>query len=157
MNKLIKENYIFLDLKCNSKDELFEFIASRAKGLGICDDEKALCNDLWKREAEVSTGLQDGFAIPHARSVNVKKTAVFFIRNQIGIEWETFDGGNVHEVFVLLVSNAQDGDYLNMIAQLAVSLLDDDFKESVKSCHDPIQLHELFMSHIYIKEEGGSK
>ena len=79
---MIEDNYIFLNEDYKSKQELLSFIAAKAEELNICDTKEGLLEDLLAREAEFSTGLQDGFAIPHARSSHVKKVSVFFIRNR---------------------------------------------------------------------------
>ena len=75
---MIEDNYIFLNEDYKSKQELLSFIAAKAEELNICDTKEGLLEDLLAREAEFSTGLQDGFAIPHARSSHVKKVSVFF-------------------------------------------------------------------------------
>ena len=103
MTDLIQNNYIFLDENYKSKQDVLEFIAKKAKEYGICKDENGLLADLLKREQEFSTGLQDGFAIPHARSSYVEKVSVFFIRNVSKLDWETLDDSEVHNLFALLV------------------------------------------------------
>ena len=73
---MLNEDYIFLDVKATDKDQLLEFIADKAHEYNICDNREGLLDDLKKPEAEFPTGLQDGFAIPHARSRHVKKVAI---------------------------------------------------------------------------------
>ena len=65
---MLNEDYIFLDVKVTNKNQLLGFIADKAHEYNICDNREGLLEDLIKREAEFPTGLQDGFAIPHACS-----------------------------------------------------------------------------------------
>ena len=60
-------NNILLDVNVDSKLSLFKYIASYALSKNIIDDEQKLVDALLEREKEVSTGLQDSFAIPHAK------------------------------------------------------------------------------------------
>lgn len=149
MSDLIQSNYIFLDENYKSKQDVLEFIAKKAKEYGICKDENGLLTDLLKREQEFSTGLQDGFAIPHARSSYVEKVSVFFIRNISKLDWETLDDSEVHNLFALLVPEKNEGNiHLQMISQLATCLLEDDFKSTVQSSTDKNELKEYILSKI---------
>lgn len=82
MNELIESRGIFLDCDFGSKEEMLSFIAGKAEEFGITGSREALLQDLKNREAEFSTGLSEGFAIPHARTDNVKRVSVFFLRNR---------------------------------------------------------------------------
>jgi PTS system fructose-specific IIC component len=79
-NKVFKKEYIFLDTDLKTQAETFKFIAQKAVALKIVSSETALIQGFKKREAEGSTGFEDGFAIPHARIKEVKQAAVFVIR-----------------------------------------------------------------------------
>lgn len=149
MTGLIEDNYIFLNEDYKSKQELLSFIAAKAEELNICDTKEGLLKDLLAREAEFSTGLQDGFAIPHARSSHVKKVSVFFIRNKSVLDWETLDDSDVHYLFALLVPKENEGNiHLQMISKLATSLLEEDFKDKIKSTSDKSELKDYILKNI---------
>lgn len=149
MTGLIEDNYIFLNEDYKSKQELLSFIAAKAEELNICDTKEGLLEDLLAREAEFSTGLQDGFAIPHARSSHVKKVSVFFIRNKSVLDWETLDDSEVHYLFALLVPKENEGNiHLQMISKLATCLLEDDFKYKIKSTSDKSELKDYILKNI---------
>lgn len=146
---MIEDNYIFLNEDYKSKQELLSFIAAKAEELNICDTKEGLLEDLLAREAEFSTGLQDGFAIPHARSSHVKKVSVFFIRNKSVLDWETLDDSEVHYLFALLVPKENEGNiHLQMISKLATCLLEDDFKDKIKSTSDKSELKDYILKKI---------
>lgn len=146
---MIEDNYIFLNEDYKSKQELLSFIAAKAEELNICDTKEGLLEDLLAREAEFSTGLQDGFAIPHARSSHVKKVSVFFIRNKSVLDWETLDDSEVHYLFALLVPKENEGNiHLQMISKLATCLLEDDFKYKIKSTSDKSELKDYILKNI---------
>lgn len=146
---MIEDNYIFLNEDYKSKQELLSFIAAKAEELNICDTKEGLLEDLLAREAEFSTALQDGFAIPHARSSHVKKVSVFFIRNKSVLDWETLDDSEVHYLFALLVPKENEGNiHLQMISKLATCLLEDDFKDKIKSTSDKSELKDYILKNI---------
>ncbi len=154
MSEIIQDRYIFLNENHTSKEDIFSFIGKKAEEYGICDSASELVQDLFDREKEFSTGLQDGFAIPHARTNHVKRVAVFFIRNASNIEWETLDDSDVHYLFVLLVPSENEGNiHLQMISKLATSLLEDEFKETIKNSDDVSSLKEYILENIQEKGE----
>ena len=148
---MIREEYIFLDVDVASKEQLLDFVSEKALKMGITDNKEGLKSDFLKREAEYSTGLQNEFAIPHAKSEYAKETAVFFVKCKNPLDWETMDDTKVKYVFALIVPTEKAGnEHLIMISKLATSLLEDEFKDPVKSNR------QVNVKGIYIKNhEGG--
>lgn len=144
---MFKEKYVFFDTNVTTKNEALEFISDRALDLGLTDNKDGLLKDFLKREEEFSTGLQDGFAIPHAKSDYAKKVAIIYVgcKNTID-EWETLDDSSVTNLFALIVPKENAGnEHLMMISKLAASLLDDEFKTFVKSANDKSKLTEYIL------------
>lgn len=138
---MLNEQNIFLNLNLNNKQDVLEFITQKAQELNVCENTSGLLADLNHREEEYSTGLQDGFAIPHAKSEHVKEATILFLRLNHSIEWGTMDDTEVNYIFSLLVPKENEGNvHLQMISKLAVCLLEDDFKEFIKSCNDVTEL-----------------
>lgn len=97
-----------------------------------------------EREEEYSTGLQEGFAIPHAKADTVLTPTVLFIRLKHEIEWETFDDSAVKNVFALMVPKEDEGTvHLEMLSRLATALLEAEFIQQVQQSEDKTQLVEL--------------
>lgn len=150
---MLKEDYIFFDVDVKTKEEALRFISSQAQTLGLTDNAEGLYGDFVKREEEFSTGLQDGFAIPHAKSDYAKETAILFVSCKEDLDWETMDDEPVNYLFALIVPTANAGnEHLMMISKLATSLLDDDFKEAVKASTNKTQLKEYILDKM--KEES---
>ena len=143
---MIKENYIFFDIDAKNKEEALDFVSSKAFEYGITDDKDGLLGDFLKREEEYSTGLQDEFAIPHAQSTHAKEVAIFFVKCKNELDWETLDDSKVKYLFALIVPMENAGnEHLLMISKLATSLLEDEFKEKVKSSTDKAELKEYIL------------
>ncbi len=143
---MLNENYIDLNVDEKSKEDILNYISNIALANDITDDVQGLYEDFLKREEEFPTGLQDGFAIPHARTANVKKVAVMYLRNKTGIEWGTLDDQKVNYMFALLVPQHYEGNvHLQMISKLATCLLEDDFKDKVKSSSNKAELKKYIL------------
>lgn len=149
MNDLIETRGIFLNCDCGSKEEILAFIADKAQEFGITDSSAALLQDLKNREAEFSTGLSEGFAIPHARTANVNRVSVFFLRNRTPLKWETLDGKDVTCLFALLVPEQNEGNiHLQMISSLATNLMEEEFCQTVREGRDASVLQSFILNTI---------
>lgn len=144
---MFKEKYIFFDINVNTKTEALEFISNQALSLGLTDDKDGLLEDFLKREEEFSTGLQDGFAIPHAKSSHAKDIAIIYVscKNPIK-EWETLDDSLVTNLFALIVPKQNAGnEHLMMISKLATNLLEEEFKNTVRLSDNKSELKEYIL------------
>lgn len=128
---------ILLHLEVDNKEEVLKIVSKKAQELGYTELSKDLYRAFLERENEYSTGLQDGFAIPHAKSSCVQQPGIIYVRLKKGIEWETYDGKPVTDIFALMVPESSAGTlHLQMLSKLAVALLDDDFKKDICSLED---------------------
>ncbi|WP_026893269.1 PTS sugar transporter subunit IIA [Lacrimispora aerotolerans] len=152
---MLKEEYLFFDVDVRTKEEALNFISQKALELGLTDNAEGLKKDFLKREEEFSTGLQDGFAIPHAKSDFAKKLGVFYVRCKSSISgWETMDDRAVTDLFALIVpKESADNEHLMMISRLATGLLEEEFKETVKTASHKGELMG-YLKRIIINEEG---
>lgn len=143
---MLREENIFLNQDLTSKEEVLDFIVNKAFEKGITDNKEGLLRDLWSRESEYSTGIQDGFAIPHAKSSHVKKASIFYIKTIKSIEWETLDDSDVRYIFNLLAPAENESNiHLQMLSRIATCLMDEDFIEEVKNSNDESQLVEYII------------
>ena len=101
----VSADNVFLGLDLASRDGALSFVSNEAVKLGIADDADELMAAFLKREDEGSTGMMDGFAIPHAKSATVKRAAVVVVKDDGGIEgWESMDGAPVNVAIALFDS-----------------------------------------------------
>ena len=77
---LLMTDLMIMDLKATTKNEVIDEMVHNLFVKGIIDDEELYKKDILKREAESSTGMGEGIAIPHAHDTAVKKPAVMFAR-----------------------------------------------------------------------------
>ena len=138
---LLAKNQIYLNQNLGNKNEVINFIAKKAYELGIVENQSKLEQELWKREKEYSTAVQDLFAIPHSKSKNVKESKIFLIKLENKIDWESEDGYKVKVIFPILVpENEANVEYIKILSTLATNLLEDDFKKKILEINDENEL-----------------
>lgn len=132
MNEILKPSHVLLDIDVATREDAFRAVAAVAEKEGVTDSADALYDGLVQRETEVTTGLMDGYAIPHTKTDAANRVAMFFVRSANPLTWETMDGTDVHYMFFLIApASDQNNTHLMMLSALASSLLEDDFKDAV--------------------------
>jgi PTS system, fructose subfamily, IIA component len=126
-------DHINMNLNGTTQREILSSLASLAKSQDIVSDEDTLVQDYLEREKESTTGFGNGVAIPHARTNNVKTTAILFGRSSSDVEWDSLDGKPVNTFISLLVPNDQGDTHLKLLAKLSRQLVHKDFVSILKT------------------------
>jgi fructose PTS system EIIBC or EIIC component len=84
--------------------------------------------DLVNRERKATTGLANGVAIPHVRTIYAKELLVGFARSTPGVEFDCLDSGPAHLFFVMVAPPYDDTAYLKLYRQLAEAFSGRDFR-----------------------------
>ena len=141
----VKASDVLCGQTVENRDAALALISERAVEAGIAEDSAALYAAFLKREAEGTTGMVEGFAIPHAKSDTVKTAQVMVLKSSEGIaSWETMDGSPVTCAIALLVPESEAGtSHLQILSKVATALTDEAFRAAVKSTDDPAAIAKL--------------
>ena len=145
MKEFVQSSQVLLDIDCKTKDEVLSLLSDKALELGITDDRDAVKAAFDAREEEGSTGMMDGFAVPHAKTDAIKDAAVIVTRFVAPIaDWESIDGTEITVGIALLVPDAEAGStHIALLAQIARALMDEGFRDVIRTATEPSQVSEL--------------
>lgn len=138
----VKVENVFVAEDFASRDEALSFVSNQAAKAGIASDADAVMNAFLAREAEGTTGMMEGFAIPHAKSDAITEAAVIVVKDESGVTgWDTMDGAPVNVAIALLIPGAQAGTtHLKILSKVAEALMDEDFRATVKGSIDAAEI-----------------
>lgn len=131
-------------VKARTKDgvlkELTEIVA-RAEGVR---DKALLLEMLTRRESLGSTGIGNGVAIPHGRSLAMAGVKVVFARSERGVPFDAIDGEPVH-LFFLIVAPPQDqkNEYLPLLGRIADLVKEDPVRTRLRAVEDFAELETV--------------
>lgn len=126
----------------------------------MVNSSKALYEGFLEREKEFSTGLENGFAIPHSKISAIKKPHVFLLKMKNGCaikDYETFDKSDVEVIFALLIPSNNDEDakeHIKIMSLISKKMLDDDFKNAIKTTNDKAKLLKIMSDTLAEKSEA---
>ncbi|MBU3088176.1 PTS sugar transporter subunit IIA [Clostridium gasigenes] len=142
-DKLFDVKYIDLNVVTTEKFATIKHLANLMEER-LVDVDKYV-EDVKTRESMSTTGIGDGVAIPHAKSSWVKKPTVVVGKSLKGIEWQSLDDEPVHMVFLIAVPEGNGNEHLKILQMLAVSIMDDDFKEELENATDEKVIEKLLL------------
>ena len=138
----VKVENVFVAEDFASRDEALSFVSNQAVKAGIANDADAVMNAFLAREAEGTTGMMEGFAIPHAKSDAITEAAVIVVKDDSGVTgWDTMDSAPVNVAIALLIPGAQAGTtHLKILSKVAEALMDEGFRATVKGSSDAAEI-----------------
>lgn len=138
----VKVENVFVAEDFASRDDALSFVSNQAVKAGLADDADAVMNAFLAREAEGTTGMMEGFAIPHAKSDAITEAAVIVVKDDSGVTgWDTMDGAPVNVAIALLIPGAQAGTtHLKILSKVAEALMDEGFRATVKGSSDAAEI-----------------
>lgn len=140
---MIKETMI-MDLQATTKDEAIEELISSLEASGRINDRALFKEMIYKREAESSTGIGGGIAMPHAKTKAVNEATVVFAKSSKGVEFESLDGEPAKVFFMIAAPEGAANTHLRTLAALSRLLIDTDFIGSLMKTQTPDEVAMLF-------------
>ncbi|MGO5333969.1 PTS fructose transporter subunit IIABC [Enterococcus cecorum] len=150
---LIKDAMI-MDLKATTKQAAIDEMVEKLYQVGRISDVKTFKDGILAREAQTSTGLGDGIAMPHAKNTAVKEATVLFAKSQAGVDYEALDGQPTYLFFMIAAPDGANDTHLQALAALSRKLVDADFVASLKQASTPDEVRALFVEESEEKHEA---
>ena len=127
---LLTRDTIQLDLQASSKAAVIDELVNVLDRAGKLNDRSAYKEAILAREAQSTTGLGEGIAIPHAKTAAVKTPAIAFGRSA-GVDYEALDGQPSRLFFMIAAGENADNAHLETLSKLSVYLMDMNFRDTI--------------------------
>lgn len=153
INNMLSENCINLNLKGTTKSEIIDELVEILYAAGKLNDKEEYKKEILKREAQSSTGLEEGIAIPHAKTSAVKVPSIAFGLSKAGVDYESLDG-EPSKLFFMIAAPANASDtHIEVLSKLTTTLLDDDVRENLLKAASPKEVIEILSADMEKEEE----
>ncbi|MFX3647509.1 MAG: fructose-specific PTS transporter subunit EIIC [Paenibacillus sp.] len=140
---MIQETMI-MDLQATTKDEAIDELIASLSRSGRINDPVLFKEMIYKREAESSTGIGGGIAMPHAKTTAVNEPTVVFAKSRKGLDFEALDDQPAHVFFMIAAPEGAGNTHLRTLAALSRLLIDSDFISQLMSTDTPAEVSALF-------------
>ncbi len=153
--ELFTSHEVVVSLKATTKEEAIAELCQVAAEPQNMPNAQALAAQVCEREALMSTAMEEGIALPHARLRSLIKPLIVFGRSVRGVEWNSSDGKPAQLIFLILTPRDDDEVQVQVLRILAKTLSDESLRRSLleaASREDLWQLlHRSLTSHRIIR------
>lgn len=144
INDLLQKNLMIMDLQATDKQSAIEEMVQRLYEEKIISNIEEFKAGILAREAQTSTGLGDGVAMPHAKNAAVLQPAVLFAKSPQGLDYEALDGQPTSLFFMIAAPEGANDTHLQALAALSGRLIDADFLTKLNQAQTPDDVQMLF-------------
>ena len=152
LKQLLLKDAMIMDLKATTKEDAIEEMVDKYYQVGVIDDKDLYKADILKREAQTSTGIGDGIAMPHARDKAVKRATVLFAKSAKGIDYQSLDGQPAYLFFMIAAPDGADNLHLQALAALSSLLINPELVKNLKAAKTVDEVQTLFDDAMQAKE-----
>lgn len=128
ITELLKKESIELGVKVSGKEEAIDRLVDLMNAGGRLKDKAGYKEGILAREAQGSTAVGDGIAIPHAKVAAVKEPGLAAMVVPEGVDYEAFDGSLANLIFMIAAPADGADVHLEALSRLSTLLMDPDFK-----------------------------
>ncbi len=126
---------VALHMIAKDKADVIEKLVALQEKSGVLSDRQAYQQAILAREAQSSTAIEAGVAVPHAKSQAVKAPSLAAIVLEQGVDYGAMDG--LPSDLFFMIAAPLDGDlHLEILSHLMVLLMDPGFTSQLRQAKD---------------------
>ncbi|MGD1820026.1 MAG: PTS sugar transporter subunit IIA [Pleomorphochaeta sp.] len=144
LKNVLNENVVKISLDSLNKEDVIKELLNILKDNNLLEDIDLAYRDVMDRESKMSTGIQHGVAIPHAKTRAVKQlTACIGIKKE-GIDFNALDGEK-SKIFIMTLSPSDHiGPHVQFLAEVSRVIKTEEARKSILEAKDATELLNVF-------------
>ena len=153
ITELLDIKSIDLNPQVSNKEEAIDHLVDLLDQSGKLKDRQVYKESVLNREAQSTTGIGDGVAIPHGQSEGVLKAGLSAMVIKEGLDFKSLDGNPTYLFFMIGAPKDSGGAHLQALAQLSTLLMEEDFRNALIHASSKEEFLQLIDAKENNKEE----
>lgn len=141
---VLRKDVMLLDLQAASKEAVIDEMIASLVDKGYVTDFDVFKTGIMNREAQTTTGLGDGIAMPHAKNAAVKDATVLFAKSNKGVDYASLDGQPTDLFFMIAAPEGANDTHLAALAELSKYLMKAGFADRLRAATNPEEVIAVF-------------
>ena len=141
---VLNKNVMLFDLQATDKEGVINEMVQSLVDNGVVTDFETFKTGIMNREAQTSTGLGDGIAMPHSKNEAVKEATVLFAKSNKGVDYASLDGQPTDLFFMIAAPEGANDTHLAALAELSKYLMKPGFADKLRKVSTPEQVIAVF-------------
>jgi len=151
---ILDPDCIKIDLESDTKEGVVRELVSLLDAKGLVNDYESVVKEVLERESVISTGMENGFACPHARSDSFDHVQIAVGIKKSGLDFESMDKKPA-TVIVLLLSSTKDNDpHIQVLASLSSMFVNNGGKDKLLKAKSNREVWEVFNAYSAKRTAG---
>ena len=141
---VLNKNVMLFDLQATDKEGVINEMVQSLVDNGVVTDFDTFKAGIMNREAQTSTGLGDGIAMPHSKNEAVKEATVLFAKSNKSVDYASLDGQPTDLFFMIAAPEGANDTHLAALAELSKYLMKPGFADKLRQASTPDQVIAAF-------------
>lgn len=141
--KRLQPACVVLGMQAATKDQAIDELLGRLSASGLVKDPARAREDVFARERMMSTGMQNGLAIPHAKTAGVDDLCLALGIKPEGVEFGSLDDQPARLIFLVLSCSDKAGPHIQCLAEITGACRDADVRERLLKARTPAEAIEI--------------
>ncbi len=137
---ILAEDLIVPALRASTKRAFIQEVVGHVASVRPQVDQAAAIKVLTDRERLGSTGVGNGFAVPHGKLKGLDGVVACFARSPTGVDFDALDGKPAYLFLTLLAPEGSAGMHLKALARASRLFKDDAFRSALVAQEDRAKL-----------------
>lgn len=141
---LINEDVVKVPLDSSTKEDIFRELVDLLFDAGKITKPDEIYDAVIEREQLLSTALENGIAIPHAKTEAVANLTMALGISPEGIDADSQDGKPSYAFFLILAPPNQSGPHIEALSEIASATKSSSFRRLLITARSADEVVELF-------------
>lgn len=144
LKNVLNENVVKINLESTNKDDIIKELLNILNENKLVKDIDLAYSDIMSRETKMSTGIQHGVAIPHAKTKAVTQlTACIGIKKE-GVDFNALDG-EPSNIFIMTLSPSDHiGPHVQFLAEISRIIKTEEARQSILAATSSAEVLSVF-------------
>jgi fructose-specific phosphotransferase system IIA component len=142
---LLSKSSILIDLQGTDKIEILTQMSRHLALLHGLSDQDTIIRKILDREAEMSTGIGFGIAIPHARVFHIDRHYMIAARSVQGVDFSAIDEQFVHLIFLMISPANTSSEHTQILSSLSRIMSYEDMRKKLLAADNAEEFLDLII------------
>ena len=143
LRKVLSPETVWVDLKADTKQGIIEEMVGRLYAAGKINDRDAVLSAVMERESKMSTGMQNGVAIPHGKTDSVNSLVAAVGLNKSGVDFDSMDDEPA-TIFIMTISpTTRTGPHIQFLAEVSRLISQATEREKLLSAKTHSEIYDI--------------
>lgn len=144
LKNILNEDLVKINLESSTKEDVIKELIGLLAENNKIDDVDLAFTDVMSRESKMSTGIQQGVAIPHAKTKAVKNLVACIGLKKEGLDFNSLDG-QPSKIFIMTLSPSDHiGPHVQFLAEISRIIKTEDSRKKILNSLNAKQVLTVF-------------